>query len=97
MTKQFEAYPDSGSLFKSLTKATAKAPDYFGEIAVDLKKTEGIRVDENGLTIIKISGWSKEAASGKKYVSLSVNRFVPEASGGRSAPRRQQQQDDDEF
>jgi hypothetical protein len=91
----FETRPDSGVLFKNLTKAGAKSPDYQGEIAVDLNNMTAIRV-ENGITIIKISGWSKEAASGKKYISFAVDRFVKD--GSRPAQKaRTQRNDDDEF
>ena len=94
---QFEARPDSGALFKNATKASPKSPDYQGEIIVDLNNMTNIRV-ENGLTIIRISGWSKEAASGKKYISFGVDRFVKDGSKGAARPQaRPQSRDDDEF
>jgi uncharacterized protein (DUF736 family) len=35
---------------------------------------------EDGLTIVKLSGWKKVGADGKTYLSISVDRFVPETS-----------------
>lgn len=93
---QFETRPDSGVLFKNATKSGPKSPDYNGEIAVDLNNMTNIRV-ENGITIIKVSGWSKEAASGKKYISFGIDRFVKTGGGAPRPQARPQSRDDDEF
>ena len=52
----YQAKPDTGSMFATQTKKTPKSPDYFGSIAVNLKDMTNIKT-EDGLTIIKISGW----------------------------------------
>lgn len=74
---EFKPRPDSGMLNASASKRSEKSPDYFGEIVVNLKDMTNIRT-EDGLTIIKLNGWKKTAKSGKTYLSLGVNRFVPE-------------------
>ena len=74
---EFKQRPDSGMLNASASKRSEKSPDYFGEIAINLKDTTNIRV-EDGLTIVRLNGWKKTAKSGKTYLSLGVNRFVPE-------------------
>lgn len=81
-----EARPDSGVLMASTTKRSDKSPDYWGEIAIDLKNLTNVRIEGN-LLIFKLSGWKKQAKSGKTYLSLAVDRFVPE--GAKQPPRRQ--------
>jgi hypothetical protein len=86
--KPFETRPDSGNLFAEPVKKTAQSPDYSGTIAINLKDLTAIKT-ENGLTIIKLSGWKNVSqASGKTYLALKVNRFVPEEQG---APRHENQ------
>jgi hypothetical protein len=77
MATEFKPYPDSGTLKSSATKKTTKSPDYWGTIAIDLKNQTNIHV-EDGLTIVKLSGWKKVDRSGKTYLSIAVDRFVPE-------------------
>ena len=87
----YKPYPDSGKLMASATKKGAKSPDYWGEIAVNLKDATNIHT-EDGLTIIKLSGWKKQDRNGKTYLSLGVNRYVPE---GKVSPERQNEPDDE--
>ena len=75
--KTFKPYPDAGSLRASNSKKTPKSPDYWGNIAINLKDHTNIHT-EDGLTIVKLSGWKKVGSDGKTYLSLSVDRFVPE-------------------
>jgi hypothetical protein len=74
---KFEPRPDSGSLNATKAKKSPKAADYFGEIAINMSDMTNIRI-ENGLTIVKLSGWKKTSKSGVTYLSLAVNRYVPE-------------------
>ena len=74
---EFKQRADSGMLNASASKRSEKSPDYFGEIAINLKDMTNVRV-EDGLTIVKLNGWKKIAKSGKTYLSLGVNRYVPE-------------------
>lgn len=63
----------SGALFRNDKGDNQNRPDYRGDITI------------GGVTY-KLSAWIKEAASGKKYMSLSAT--APE---GQPAPQRQQQ------
>ena len=76
---EYKPYPDGGSLHATLSKKTERSADYFGEIAINMRDMTNIKV-EDGLTIVKLSGWKKQSKGGKTYLSLSVNRFVPEES-----------------
>ena len=89
--KQYKPYPDSGSLRASQTKKGPKSPDYWGTIAINLKDATNIQTVD-GLTVVKLSGWKKQDSQGKTYLSIAVDRFVPEQ---RQAPRPQARQDDD--
>lgn len=89
--KQYKPYPDSGSLRASQTKKGPKSPDYWGNIAINLKDLTNIQT-EDGLTIVKLSGWKKQDSQGRTFLSIAVDRFVPEQKG---APRTQAKSDDD--
>jgi hypothetical protein len=81
MSNEYQAKPDSGSLFATQSKKTPKSPDYFGTFHINLKDLTNIKT-EDGLTVIKISGWKKVAKNGKTFLSLAVDRFVPQQQGG---------------
>ena len=72
----FQQMPDTGSLKATLSKAKELAPDYWGDLHINMKDMTAIKV-ENGLTVVKISGWKKIDKNGKTYLSLRVNRWVP--------------------
>lgn len=93
--KEYKPYPDSGSLRASQTKKGPKSPDYWGNIAINLKDVTNIQTVD-GLTVIKLSGWKKQDSQGRTYLSIAVDRFVPEQ---KSAPVRQPQKsnDSDDF
>mgnify|MGYP003348508087 CR=1 FL=1 len=93
--KTFKPYPDAGSLRASNSKKTPKSPDYWGNIAINLKDLTNIKT-EDGLTIVKLSGWKKQDSQGKTYLSISVDRFVPEQRNQtRGQPRQEDAPDDD--
>ena len=75
----FEPRKDSGRLMASQSKRSEKSPDYWGEIAIDIKDQTKVSV-VNGLYIFKLNGWKKKSKSGVTYLSLSVDRFVPKTS-----------------
>jgi len=77
--KTYKPYPDNGTLRATQSKKTPKSPDYWGNIAINLKDLTNIHT-EDGLTVVKLSGWKKVGADGKTYLSISVDRFVPETS-----------------
>ena len=81
----FEHKADSGRLMATQSKRTEKSPDYWGEIAINLKDMTKIKV-ENGLHIVKLSGWKKKSKAGQVYLSLAVDRFVPRGEEPQSHP-----------
>ena len=97
--KGYKPYPDSGSLRATAVKKSPKSPDYWGNIAINLSDTTNVRI-EDGLTIIKVNGWKKVDASGKTFLSLAVDRFVPntvQAPAARPAPQDDMPDDDIPF
>lgn len=95
--KPFVPLPDSGTLNKQVTKTNPLGPDYWGDIRVNLKDLTAIKT-ENGLTVIKLSGWKKEDKNGRTFLSLAVNRYVPEEQGGTIRQEAQSQAiPDDDF
>jgi len=73
----FQQKPDSGSLKATLSKAKDVSPDYWGDIHINMNDMTAVKV-ENGLTVFKLSGWKRIDRNGKTYLSLSVNRWVPQ-------------------
>ena len=90
MNNTFEQKPDSGRLMAAQSKKSEKSPDYWGEVAINLKDMSNVTV-ENGLHIFKLSGWKKKSKAGATYLSLSVSRMAKDA-----APAKKQE-DEDEF
>ena len=73
--KKFEHRVDSGRLMASQTKKHEKSPDYWGEIAINVKDLT--KVEKQGdLLIFRLNGWKRKAESGATYLSLSVDRYV---------------------
>lgn len=84
--KEYKLRPDSGNLHATVSKMHEKSPDYFGEIAINLKDQTNVRI-EDGLHIFKISGWKYVSkTSGKTYLSIGINRFIPEEQ---NAPKQE--------
>jgi hypothetical protein len=91
--KTYPPYPDGGSLHSSKIKKGPKSPDYFGTIAINLKDMTNIKT-EDGLTIVKLSGWKRAGTDGKTFLSIAVDRFVPEQQTDGSARQPTRQEDD---
>ena len=91
---EYKPFPDSGSLRASTSKKGPKSPDYWGNIAINLKDMTNIK-NEDGLTVVKLSGWKKVDKQGKTYLSISVDRFVPEQKSG--GYTRQETRQEDNF
>ena len=85
---EFKELPDGGSLRANATKKTEKSPDYWGTLAVNIKDMTNAQMDGD-IMVIKLSGWKKQDKKGHTFLSLAVNRFVPE---GQSQANRQSQQ-----
>jgi len=91
--KEFVQRPDSGTLKPQTSKFGPNSPDFWGEIAVNLKDMTNIKI-ENGLTIIPISGWKKRDPQGKAFLSLAVKRTVPKQEGETYSRQPIRQEDD---
>lgn len=87
----FKPRPDSGNLHAVQSKTNPLGKDYFGEIAINLKDMTNVRT-EDGMTIIKLSGWKKVSKNGKTYLSLAVDRYIPKPK--HEAPARPAPQND---
>jgi hypothetical protein len=88
----FEQRPDSGRLMASKTKLHEKAPDYFGELAINIDDMTAAKV-EDGFVTFKINGWKKKTKAGATYLSISVNRYV--ADGSAPAPKKADLKEED--
>lgn len=76
----------NASLFKNDRKESANQPDFTGPGSItpdNLKALYEAAVggkavfDDNGSIKIRIAGWKKESASGKSYISLSIQLEQP--------------------
>lgn len=87
---KFEARPDSGVIMSVDSKRSEKSPDYWGEIAIDMKNQTNVRT-ENGLTIIRLSGWKRHGKNGKSFLSIAVDRYERRQQ---EKPQRKDEDDD---
>lgn len=91
--KEFKPQKDLGRLFATKTKTHEKSPDYWGELAIDINDKTRVQMID-GLYVIKIDGWKvKSKNSGQTYLSLKINRYVPE---GQTFEGSSSKQDDDD-
>lgn len=90
----FKPRPDSGNLHAVASKTNPLGKDYFGELAINLKDTTNVRT-EDGMTIIRLSGWKKVSKSGKTYLSLAVDRYIPKPKDAPASKPQNDLPDDD--
>ena len=83
---------NSGALFAVKTKTNPKAPDYSGDIYIDLT---GMDV-KDGKVEVRIAGWKKIAKSGSTFLSLQVDKFEKKEQT-RKTPMQQIQDIDDDV
>lgn len=96
---EYKPYPDSGLLFASSVKKGPRSPDYWGNIAINLKDLTNIK-SEDGLTVVKLSGWKRADKQGKTFLSISVDRFIPEQKSSgftRQTTRQEDSVSDDDM
>jgi uncharacterized protein (DUF736 family) len=70
----FEQKPNSGAMFRNEKKNSPNHPDMRGDVYLD--KTFLINLmdkSKGALVKVSLSGWSKESAAGKKYLSISAS------------------------
>lgn len=88
----FEHRKDSGRLMAASSKRHEKAPDYWGEIAInvnDLTKVER----QGDLFVFRLNGWKRKSQGGMTYLSLSVDRYVEDKPT--STPKKKDDMEDD--
>lgn len=88
----YEHRKDSGRLMASQSKRSEKSPDYWGEIAIDIKDMTKVQV-QNGLHVFRLNGWKRKSKTGATYLSVAVDRFIPKEEG--SSSRRNDDDDED--
>jgi len=93
---KFVPKPNTGSMFKVSVKTTEGSPDMRGDILID---TRGLDIGEDGMALVKISGWkSTSKTSGKSYLSLKVDQWKPKDKPfAKPQPKREEFNDDIDF
>lgn len=64
-------YLNSGTLFANKVKKNPKAPDYQGDMTLDLAAL-GIGT---GKAKLRLAGWKKTSQKGTTFLSLSIQKF----------------------
>lgn len=85
-------YPNSGALFQNKVKKSPKAPDYRGDVLLDLTALGC----GQGTVKLELAGWKKTSQKGTTFLSLKVSVPQERSEGGYKAPRPTQQYGDDE-
>lgn len=79
----------NASLFKNDRKESANQPDFTGPGNVTPENLKALYeaavggqavFDENGSIKVRVAGWKKESASGKTYISLSLQLEQPKSA-----------------
>ena len=71
----YELKPNQGTLFATKVKKHPKAPDYFGELRVEISTLEVV----NGVAKVKLGGWKvKSESSGNTFLSIKIDTWKPD-------------------
>ena len=71
----YELKPNQGTLFATKVKKHPKAPDYFGELLVEISTLEVV----NGVAKVKLGGWKvKSESSGNTFLSIKIDTWKPD-------------------
>jgi hypothetical protein len=84
--RKFQHRKDSGRLMSTPSKRHEKAPDYFGEIAIDVKDLTKVEKTHDGLLVFRLNGWKRRGPTGNTYLSLAVDRYVKEEKANEEEP-----------
>jgi len=69
--KPFENKAPYGSLFAAKAKTNPKAPDYYGDVVIDVSQFEIV----DGTIKISLSGWKKQLTNGSgTFLSLQASK-----------------------
>lgn len=80
---------NTGVLFSNKTKTNPKAPDYSGDIYVDLSTMKVV----DGKVEIKLAGWKKVSKTGSTFLSLAADTMEKKAP--KTPMQKIQDMDDD--
>ena len=83
-------YLNSGTLFAAKVKKNPKAPDYSGDMTLDLAAL-GIGT---GKAKLRIAGWKKTSQKGNVFLSLNIQKFEEKEEYAKPQP---QSDEDDPF
>lgn len=73
----YELKPNQGTLFATKVKKHPKAPDYFGELLVEVSSLEVV----NGVAKVKLGGWKvKSESSGNTFLSIKIDTWKPDGA-----------------
>jgi hypothetical protein len=84
----------NASLFKNERKDSPNQPDFTGPGSVTPDNLKALYeaalggqavFDDNGSIKIRVAGWKKESASGKSYISLSIQLEQPKPAASSPA------------
>jgi hypothetical protein len=75
----FKQKADAGRLMAAESKMSQLSPDYYGEIAINLKDMANVQTVD-GLHVFKLSGWKKQSKAGKTYLSIGIKRKVADSA-----------------
>jgi hypothetical protein len=89
----YENKPNSGSLFSNKVKKHPKAPDYQGDILIDLNTLEV----KNNQVKVRLAGWKRTTDKGLTFLSLSVDTYKPKEQATQQQPTEEIQDDDIPF
>lgn len=82
---------NTGALFASKAKTNPKAPDYTGDLYIDL---EGLEV-KNGKVEVRLAGWKRQSKSGMTFLSISVDKYEKKEAPKPTPMQQIQDLDDD--
>ena len=72
----YQAKPNTGSMFLSKNKKHEKAPDFYGSISIDKDLLiELVKNRTSELIEIKLDAWKKTTKNGDPWLSMSVNTW----------------------
>lgn len=89
----YENKPNQGALFANKVKKHPKAPDYQGDILIDLGSLEV----KNNQVKVRLAGWKKTSEKGTTFLSLSVDTYKPKEQQAQQSTEEGIQDDDIPF
>lgn len=82
---------NTGALFAAKAKTNPKAPDYSGDLIIDLSTMDV----KDGKVEVRIAGWRKQAKDGSVFLSLAASKYEKKVQ--QKTPMQQIQEIDDDV